>query len=107
MIISKEKIEEVASQDNVVVIDLVNGAFSPPRYVEELWLWGLGATKYERTAAKKRLFSRWMAIAEKTDLLNKIEKKTVYIATLNGDETIYAKFFKKFLQYLKKKDHQE
>lgn len=98
-LISKEDIEEYVNKPDVLIIDLVSGAFAPPEYVQELWLWGLGATKYSRDAAKKRLFNRWVRLAKKAKLVEKAEGKDIYIATKDGTATIYVGFFEKFLDY--------
>lgn len=100
-IIAKKDIAKYAQKENALVIDLVEGAFAPTRYEQELWSWGLGATKYTRKTAKKRISKRWMHIAEKLNLLDALAGKDVYIATYDGSKTIYAQFFEKFVEYLK------
>ena len=97
-VISKVDIPKIAQQENSIVIDLADGAFAPTQYEKELWVWGVGATKYNRTAAKQRLSKRWMRLAEKLDLLNKLDGKDVYIATFDGRETVFVTFFKKFVE---------
>ena len=101
-VIPKFEIPKIAQQKDSIVIDLVDGAFAPTQYEKELWVWGVGATKYNRVAAKKRLSKRWLRLAKKVDLLNKLDGKDVYIATLDGRETIFVQFFRKFVDYLKK-----
>jgi len=97
---SIDDIPTVATQDNVVVINLVTGAFAPTEYEKDLLMWSTGATKYTKKDVRVRIAKRWKVVAKKLNFADKINGKQMYIATQDGTETIYVKFFRKFLEFL-------